>query len=180
MLLGRLCLGVLCTSCASGVSFHTKYAGTCQASAGPLPADVVQDAASVAAFKGPFCRALGDEVADFRRCYIDALASAHGTHGRVTLRLVVGEDGKVRDASVVDDTTGLPQLACCVISVLKGVQFERNGQRPIGLDYPFVFRTLRTYADTSVSFSNYSAARPDAFEIVLDAGTYDPTTSLGL
>jgi hypothetical protein len=181
MVFCRLCVGLFCMSCASAsVDFRATYAGKCQVSSGPFPADVVQDAASVAAFKVPFSRGLGDEIADFRRCYIAALANVHGTHGRVTLHVVVGADGQVRDATVAEDTTGFPELACCVTDVLRGIRFERQRQHSaIGLAYPFVFRTLHTYADTSVDFSNYSAARPDGVEIVLDAGTYDAPILLG-
>lgn len=154
----------------SYLGFYKRYAGTCQASTVRLEPPTVTAGPRVAAFKAAFVEALDDEATAVRQCYSDALRYGE-VHGKVALQILVDTNGHTQKVSVAEDTTGFAPLACCVVAVVRDLKLKPTHERdPIGLEYPFSFRTLRMPSQAADSQTGWltAGARPDGFVTELD------------
>lgn len=77
-----------------------------------------------------------------RYCYESRLLAHPGLHGRLTVRFIIGREGRVGTAAMVDDTVHEPALTRCVMARLKTWQFPRPKGGGVGIvTYPFAFET---------------------------------------
>ncbi|MEZ4463923.1 MAG: AgmX/PglI C-terminal domain-containing protein [bacterium] len=79
--------------------------------------------------------------AEYRACYERELQSRRDLEGKLTMKWVVGPDGKVLAASVVDSTLASDEVGACIGRAIKRWQFPRpRGGGVVTVRYPFLFR----------------------------------------
>lgn len=165
---GSLALSAAIGCSPSGGEFHTRYVRSCKDVSRQTAPGAIEQGLAVEQFREPFRDELEDEDSEIRRCYMEAL-QYRSLAGTTVLRTQVSPQGIPEAVSVRSDTTEFPGLACCVAGVIRGLHFEPTGApQSIALDYPFIFRTVRTPKNSDTEFV-YSSARKDAYEVVLDA-----------
>lgn len=85
-------------------------------------------------------RVVRANLGQVRRCYERALEQAPGAEGRVTVRWVIGSDGAVLAAGVIDDTVGVASVGACVAGAVRRWQFPHPaGDGVVTVNYPFSF-----------------------------------------
>ena len=73
------------------------------------------------------------------RCYTDVLQQDSSVQGRITLRWLVGREGKVWRIQVSEDQVHVPQLAECLASVIQSIRYARPDGGTCKVLWPFVF-----------------------------------------
>ena len=66
--------------------------------------------------------ALAKRAKQARRCYESALASDAALRGRVLLRITIGDDGKVCEATGTSDTKAMEGVATCVAALFRSTE----------------------------------------------------------
>ncbi|MEZ4444456.1 MAG: AgmX/PglI C-terminal domain-containing protein [Polyangiaceae bacterium] len=82
-------------------------------------------------------RVIRREHAAMRRCYETARQTAPSLEGKLTIRFVIGPDGRVTDAVTAESLE--PGMDACVETVIRGLTFPAP-DHVINVRYPFVFR----------------------------------------
>lgn len=77
--------------------------------------------------------------AEFRQCYERALASRPGLSGRVTVRFVIGREGKVVEAEVSETTLPDKEATTCMLHHYRKLVFPRPMGGTITVIYPIQF-----------------------------------------
>ena len=78
--------------------------------------------------------------ASIRAAYEKALKRSPRLAGKLVIRLVIGANGRVTEASVVEDTIGDADLARAIVGVVRRFRFPRpSGGTTVEVRYPFVF-----------------------------------------
>jgi hypothetical protein len=168
---------VLASCTARGANFRAEYGGKCRAENAQFAPTVTQSGPVFDALRARFIDALNHHDSELRRCYTEALANQPTTRGRFVLRVLLGADGRVRNVVVPADTTGFPELACCVATIVQGLQLTASGvSGDYGFDYPFIFRTIFVASSQPTLDYVYTTARKDGCEVVLDGSLYLETT----
>ncbi len=72
-----------------------------------------------------------------RHCYERVLEAHPGAGGRLTLRWVIGVDGRVVGAAVESDETGAPALGDCVVGAVRRWLFPAPAGGVVSVNYPF-------------------------------------------
>lgn len=168
-----LLLLALASCTTRGANFRAEYGGKCRADNAPFAENVTQSGPVLDALRARFIDALNHNDSELRHCYTEALANEPTTRGRFLLRVLLGADGRVRNVVVPADTTGFPELACCVAMLVQGLQLTASGAAgDYGFDYPFIFRTIFVGSSQPTLDYVYTTARKDACEVVLDGSLY--------
>lgn len=89
--------------------------------------------------RGEISRAIGRSQQRFRYCYEVGLSANPSLAGRVVVGFVVGLQGKVTSAEVVETTLRHPGVEACLSRVMRTVTFPRPSGAPVTVRYPFVF-----------------------------------------
>ena len=78
-----------------------------------------------------------------RSCYDTEVKKGNkGLVGSVSMRFVIGSDGKVSDAKAEDSTLKSPEVEACLATVLKETHFPQPvGGGVVEVSYPFAFST---------------------------------------
>lgn len=162
-----------CGTRVAGEHFRSDYGGKCSAVNSPFAASVSQSGTAVDALRSGLIDALNDRYSALQYCYTEALANEPMTRGRFLLRVLADGQGRIRNVVIPADSTGFPELACCVATLVKGLRLPATGASGrFGFDYPFFFRTVSVPpTDTSVDFS-YTGARKDMCEVVISRAAY--------
>ncbi len=80
-------------------------------------------------------------TASVRRIYEAHLRADPSLEGRIVVRMTIGADGRVVDASVSEDTVGSTALAAAVLGFVRSLRFpEPSGGGNVEVVYPFAFR----------------------------------------
>lgn len=82
-------------------------------------------------------RVVTRNLGQVRHCYERVLEDHPGAGGRLTLRWVIGVDGRVVGAGVVSDETGAPALGDCVASAVRRWLFPAPSGGVVTVNYPF-------------------------------------------
>lgn len=83
-------------------------------------------------------RVVHANIGQVRRCYERALEEVPSAEGRLMVRWVIGGDGSVLAATVVDDTVGAGGVGDCVTLAVRRWQFPRpTGEGVVTVNYPF-------------------------------------------
>jgi hypothetical protein len=82
-------------------------------------------------------RVVTRNLGQVRHCYERVLEDHPGAGGRLTLRWVIGVDGRVVGAGVVSDETGAPALGDCVASAVRRWLFPAPAGGVVTVNYPF-------------------------------------------
>ena len=78
--------------------------------------------------------------ATIRAAYEKALRRSPKLAGRIVIRLIIGADGKVTEATVAEDTVGDADLAQAILKVVRRFRFPKPpGGGTVEVRYPFVF-----------------------------------------
>lgn len=93
--------------------------------AGRMPPEVIQ-------------RIVRQNNGRFRFCYEQGLKNSPGLQGRITVRFVIGRDGKVASATATDDLAN-PAVTDCVVSAFRRLQFPQPEGGIVSVSYPLVF-----------------------------------------
>ncbi|MCA9521351.1 MAG: AgmX/PglI C-terminal domain-containing protein [Myxococcales bacterium] len=88
-----------------------------------------------------------NEVADvinsrsgrYTSCYMSALVRNKGLRGRITVRVIVGRNGRVSDSAVVETTLRSKQVESCVATEIRTLRFREG--TTVGVLYPLVFNS---------------------------------------
>lgn len=75
-----------------------------------------------------------------RQCYERRTLVRPDLAGDVTVRVVVGGDGVVRNASVASSALGDLDVEQCVVTEVRGLRFPAHGGSEVSVDHTFVFR----------------------------------------
>lgn len=76
----------------------------------------------------------------FQQCYESALKSDSKLSGKLVVEFVIDEDGRVKEASVVNDGLGSTDVSKCVISTLRRLRFPRPDDGEVTITNSFVFQ----------------------------------------
>jgi hypothetical protein len=74
----------------------------------------------------------------FRLCYEQGLKNSPGLQGRISVRFVIGRDGKVATVSATDDLAN-PSVRECVVNVFRTLRFPQPEGGIVTVSYPLVF-----------------------------------------
>lgn len=85
-------------------------------------------------------RVVARGLSRLRYCYAVELRRDPDLAGRLEVRLVIGPDGSVQNATAPRDTVESPRLTTCVIHQLRRMRFPATGAGVTMVDHPFVFR----------------------------------------
>lgn len=66
--------------------------------------------------------AIGKRAKQARRCYESALASDATLRGRVLLRITIGNDGRVCEATGTSETKAMEGVATCVAALFRSTE----------------------------------------------------------
>ena len=86
-------------------------------------------------------REIHRDLPKINRCYQSALRDEPALAGKVAVQFTVARRGDVRDAEVVQNTTGNREVAHCVARVVRKIRFQprRSGKDLLRFTFPFVF-----------------------------------------
>jgi len=70
--------------------------------------------------------AVAARTPDLKQCIADQRAAEPGLKGTLKLRLVIGGDGAVREASPVSEELAKKPIARCVAGLVKEIRFPRS------------------------------------------------------
>lgn len=82
-------------------------------------------------------KALGARRDDVRACYRALLEKDKKASGKVVLRFLVGEDGKVEQTVVLSGTTLPDETAHCIADVVKSTEFPKPTGGKASITYPW-------------------------------------------
>jgi len=86
-------------------------------------------------------RVIRANLAGFKYCYESMLNRFPSLEGKVSVRFMIAQSGKVSLATVAQSTAGNAELERCVEGRTKLLQFpSRKGTELIAVTYPFIFR----------------------------------------
>lgn len=74
-------------------------------------------------------------------CYERALVNDPTLSGRIEMQWTVGRDGKVKTASVSENTMGSRTVADCILSEVPKMHFDQPARGIVLVAYPFTFRS---------------------------------------
>ena len=77
--------------------------------------------------------------AEVTHCYQSELNSRPDLAGRVSIRFVINQDGRVTVASVASSTVDSPAVGRCVANVMRRISFPSPGDGVVVVNYPFTF-----------------------------------------
>ncbi len=86
----------------------------------------------------------GVQTGSYRRCYELALMWAPSLAGRLTVRFVIGPDGRVKSAVAAASDLPDPTLVRCVVAVFAAMVFPKPEGGDVVVTYPLVFRPADT------------------------------------
>ena len=87
-------------------------------------------------------RVIRRHVNRIRHCYEKNLQVSPSLAGKITVRMVIGIDGKVTSAEAAEDTLGWPETTKCVLLAIRRIRFPKpEGGGIVIVVYPFVFNT---------------------------------------
>lgn len=76
---------------------------------------------------------------EYKACYHSLLEKNKKASGKVVIRFTIGEDGKVEDTVVMNETTLPTDTANCIADVLKTIEFPKPTGGKARITYPWVF-----------------------------------------
>jgi len=78
---------------------------------------------------------------EYRFCYEKQLQQRHDLEGKITLKFVVGPDGRVLKTEVLESTVADPEVGACIANKARRWQFPTpRGGGVVAVRYPFLFR----------------------------------------
>lgn len=86
-------------------------------------------------------RVLSSHMAEVQACYERALQRDPTLGGRIVIDFEIGPEGAVTDARQRASTMSTPQVAQCVLSLVRTWRFPAPASGPVRVTYPFVFRS---------------------------------------
>jgi len=94
---------------------------------GGLPAEVIQ-------------RIVRQYYGRFRLCYENGLRNNPNLQGRVTIRFLIGTDGKLQGPAQVDKRTTLPdnKVNSCIKAAFQQLRFPQPKQGTVRVSYPII------------------------------------------
>jgi TonB family protein len=84
-------------------------------------------------------RVINQRMTAVRMCYERQLRRNRQLQGRLNIQLTIGMSGSVSSASAVQNTIGDPDVAACVVSVLRNAHFAAPSGGAVTISVPFVF-----------------------------------------
>ncbi|MEI8026697.1 MAG: TonB family protein [Pseudomonadota bacterium] len=80
---------------------------------------------------------------EIRHCYEQLLQRSPSSAGKVQVKFVVGESGRVNSASVTNSSISDAQMQGCIVGKIRTWNFPRpRGGQAVNVDYPFVFNPI--------------------------------------
>ncbi len=76
---------------------------------------------------------------DVKACYHALLLKNKKASGKVVIRFTIGEDGKVEDTVILNETTLPNETAQCIADVVKGTDFPKPTGGKARITYPWEF-----------------------------------------
>jgi TonB family protein len=84
-------------------------------------------------------KAITEHKAEYKACYHSLLEKDKKASGKVVLRITVGEDGKVEDTVVMNETSLPTETANCIADVVKAITFPAPTGGKARITYPWEF-----------------------------------------
>lgn len=84
-------------------------------------------------------KALVARKEDVKACYHALLEKNKKASGKVVIRFTIGEDGKVEETVILNETTLPNETAQCIADVVKGTEFPKPTGGKARITYPWEF-----------------------------------------
>lgn len=84
-------------------------------------------------------KAITEHKAEYKACYHSLLEKDKKASGKVVLRITVGEDGKVEDTVIMNETSLPNETANCIADVVKTITFPKPTGGKARITYPWEF-----------------------------------------
>ncbi|MFT3924591.1 MAG: AgmX/PglI C-terminal domain-containing protein [Myxococcales bacterium] len=79
------------------------------------------------------------QIGDLQRCFIDAIGVLPYVGGRVVTQFVIGPDGGIQSAALVDNGAGEALVGCCIVHAVRRWSMPKpNGGGTVIVEIPFV------------------------------------------
>ena len=80
---------------------------------------------------------------EIRHCYEQLLQRSPSSAGKVQVKFVVGQNGRVTSANVANSSISDAQMQGCIVGKIRTWEFPRpRGGQVVNIDYPFVFNPI--------------------------------------
>jgi len=99
-------------------------------------------------------RVIHQHRAALRTCYQHALRTSPTLEGKVTVKFVIGRNGRVISAAPAMNTTLSAALAECIVGNVRTWVFPPAGRDVVSVTYPFIFRPMEPADGGAVGHSN--------------------------
>jgi TonB family protein len=80
------------------------------------------------------------KLAEVQACYAAAQRDARDGGGRVVVRFVIDDAGRVATAHVGANSFGAPEVGCCLVNRVANWRFPQPSAGFVVVEYPFVVR----------------------------------------
>lgn len=77
-------------------------------------------------------------IGGIQHCYEKKLKRNPDLKGKIVVHFVIHSGGKVIEASVVENSTGDPELAACILEQIKSIRFPQAEGGDTAVTYPFI------------------------------------------
>jgi len=84
-------------------------------------------------------KAITEHKAEFKACYHALLEKDKKASGKVVLRITVGEDGKVEETVIMNETSLPNETATCIADIVKTITFAKPVGGKARITYPWEF-----------------------------------------
>lgn len=84
-------------------------------------------------------KAITEHKAEYKACYHSLLEKDKKASGKVVLRITVGEDGKVEETVIMNETSLPNETANCIADVVKTITFPKPTGGKARITYPWEF-----------------------------------------
>ena len=113
---------VVASACAAARPVGPMVVGA--ATAGQIAPEVIRDVTLA-------------HIGEVNACHEAGLDTVPDARGRVTVRYVIGSEGRVLSAEVASSTHPLPAVAVCIASTIRSWQFSPPTGGAVTVQYPF-------------------------------------------
>ena len=80
------------------------------------------------------------KLSEVQGCYAAVMGDASDGGGRVVVRFVIDEGGRVATAHVGANSFGTPEVGCCLVQRVGSWKFPKPTQGFVSVEYPFTVR----------------------------------------
>jgi TonB family protein len=131
-------------NCGHGPTQYGSRVGSLSSDRGSRVPPVVAGRAQVNGGLAPEAirRVVHRHLPEVRFCYEQGLQRNPSIEGRVTVRWIIGPDGRVQSSGLASSSVSSAQVESCIVSAVQRWTFPSpEGGGPVGVNYPFMLQS---------------------------------------